>query len=122
MGKAGRRDATIVVTGAAGQIGYEAVRQLAPYGKVVGLTRADLDLGDPAVVGRKLTVNGRPTEVIGVMPERFRLMSFEPAVILPMQFDRGALHLGNFSFQGIARLKPNVSMAQANADVARVAR
>lgn len=50
MGKAGRRDATIVVTGAAGQIGYEAVRQLAPYGKVVGLTRADLDLGDPAAI------------------------------------------------------------------------
>jgi dTDP-4-dehydrorhamnose reductase len=50
VGNAGPRDATIVVTGATGQIGYEAVRQLAPHGKVVGLTRGDLDLSDPAAI------------------------------------------------------------------------
>jgi dTDP-4-dehydrorhamnose reductase len=44
-----RRDA-IVITGATGQIGYEAVRQLAPLGNVVGLTRADLDLRNPAAI------------------------------------------------------------------------
>jgi dTDP-4-dehydrorhamnose reductase len=45
-----RHGDTIVVTGAAGQIGYEAVRQLAPLGKVVGLTRADLDLANAAAI------------------------------------------------------------------------
>jgi dTDP-4-dehydrorhamnose reductase len=45
-----RRDDTIVVTGATGQIGYEAVRELAPLGTVVGLTRADLDLANPAAI------------------------------------------------------------------------
>jgi dTDP-4-dehydrorhamnose reductase len=50
VGKAGRRDDTVVVTGANGQIGYEAVRQLAPLGKVVGLTRADLDLTDAEAI------------------------------------------------------------------------
>jgi dTDP-4-dehydrorhamnose reductase len=45
-----RRDDTIVVTGATGQIGYELVRELAPLGKVVGLTRTDLDLGDPVAI------------------------------------------------------------------------
>ena len=45
-----RHDDTIVVTGATGQIGYEAVRELAPLGKVVGLTRADLDLASPAAI------------------------------------------------------------------------
>jgi len=45
-----RRDDTIVVTGSTGQIGYEAVRELAPLGKVVGLTRADLDLAKPTAI------------------------------------------------------------------------
>src|SRR4029450_67810 len=41
-------------------------------------------------------------------------------VILPMRFDRGRLFLGNFSYQGVARLKPGVTMEQANADVGRM--
>jgi dTDP-4-dehydrorhamnose reductase len=45
-----RRDDTIVVTGATGQIGYELVRELAPLGKVVGLTRAELDLAQPVAI------------------------------------------------------------------------
>jgi dTDP-4-dehydrorhamnose reductase len=45
-----RQNDTIVVTGATGQIGYEAVRELAPLGTVVGLTRADLDLANPSAI------------------------------------------------------------------------
>jgi dTDP-4-dehydrorhamnose reductase len=45
-----RQNDRIVVTGATGQIGYEAVRELAPLGNVVGLTRADLDLANPAAI------------------------------------------------------------------------
>jgi dTDP-4-dehydrorhamnose reductase len=45
-----RRDETILVTGATGQIGYEAVRELTPLGNVVALTRADLDLTYPAAI------------------------------------------------------------------------
>jgi dTDP-4-dehydrorhamnose reductase len=52
--KPARRDDIIVVTGAAGQIGYEAVRELGPLGKVVGLARADLDLADPAAIRETL--------------------------------------------------------------------
>jgi dTDP-4-dehydrorhamnose reductase len=48
--KVGRRDATIVVTGATGQIGYEAIRALAPLGEVVPLTRDDLDLANRAAI------------------------------------------------------------------------
>ena len=50
MAQSGRRHGPILVTGATGQIGYEAVRQLAPLGKVVPLTRADLDLANPAAI------------------------------------------------------------------------
>jgi hypothetical protein len=30
--------------------------------------------GDPAIVGQRVTVNGQPTTVVGVMPESFRLL------------------------------------------------
>ncbi len=43
-----------------------------------------------------------------------------PDLILPQRFDRNKIFLGNFSYQGIARLKPGVTLQQANADVARM--
>ena len=54
------------------------------------------------------------------MPQAFRFLDEKPDLILPMRFDRAKVHLGNFSYRGIARLKPGVTLAQANADVARM--
>jgi putative ABC transport system permease protein len=76
--------------------------------------------GDPAAVGGQLVVDGKMTGIAGVMPQSFRFLDDKPDLILPMRFDRAKLHLGNFSFRGIARLKPGVTLAQANADVARM--
>ena len=42
--------AAILVTGAAGQLGYELVRALAPLGEVVGVDRAQLDLADASAI------------------------------------------------------------------------
>ena len=75
--------------------------------------------GTPAV-GQKLTIDGRPTDVIGVLPQSFAFLRTDPAVVLPIQFDRAKTFVGNFSFQGVARLKPGVTIDQANADVARM--
>ncbi|MGA3236478.1 MAG: ABC transporter permease [Bryobacteraceae bacterium] len=75
---------------------------------------------DRSVIGRRIDVNGRPREVIGVLPSTFRFLDTKPALLLPFRFDRGKLFLGNFSYEGIARLKPGVTLAQANADVARM--
>ncbi len=75
--------------------------------------------GDNSVIGRTLTINSKPTTVIGVMPEDFRFQH-DPELILPERFERNQLSLGDFSYQGIARLKPSVTMAQANSDQARV--
>src|SRR5437764_668913 len=41
-------------------------------------------------------------------------------LIFPFQFERAKVSLGNFSYQSIARLKPGVTLAQANADIARM--
>jgi len=75
--------------------------------------------GDSSIVGRTLTINSTPHTVIGVMPESFRFQ-LDPELILPQRFDRNETFLGGFGFKGIARLKPGVSIAQSNADVARM--
>ena len=70
------------------------------------------------MIGRRIMVDGEAHEVIGVMPQSFRFMNRKPALILPLRLDRGKTFIGNFSFSGIARLKPGVTVAQANQDVA----
>ena len=76
--------------------------------------------GDRNVLGRTITIDSKPRAVIGVMPDGFRFLDADTDVILPQRFDRARLFLGNFSFTGIARLKPGVTIEQANADVARI--
>jgi predicted permease len=76
--------------------------------------------GDRSVIGRTITVDSRPKEIVGVMPQGFRVGNAEPDVIWPAAFDRGRLTLGGFNYQGIARLKPGITIAQANADLARM--
>ncbi len=76
--------------------------------------------GDPAAVGRALQVNSRPRQIIGVMPESFRFLDQQAALLMPLQLDRNKTFLGNFSYQAIARLKPNVTVEQAAAEAARL--
>ena len=77
--------------------------------------------GAPSVVGRSIVVDGKSRQIIGVMPQPFRFLDRENlAILLPLQFDRNKTSLGQFSFDGIARLKPGVTLAQADADVARL--
>ncbi|MFZ3216448.1 MAG: ABC transporter permease [Candidatus Acidiferrales bacterium] len=77
--------------------------------------------GDPGVIGRSITLDGKPREIIGVLPRDFHFMDFEDAALVePFQWDRAKVHLGNFSYEALARLKPGVTMAQASADVTRM--
>jgi predicted permease len=76
--------------------------------------------GDPSVIGRSIQVDGRPRQVIGVLPQRFRFLNQTPSLVFPLQLDRNRVFIGNFSYQAVARLKPGVTVAQANADVARM--
>ncbi len=77
--------------------------------------------GDRSVIGKTLDVDGKPRQIIGVLPQTFTFLDMpDPPLILPLKFDRAKIFLGNFSYQAIARLKPGVTVAQANADVARM--
>jgi predicted permease len=77
--------------------------------------------GDRSIVGRTITVDGKLRQVIGVMPRNFHFLDGEqPSLILPLQLDRNKTTLGQFSYDGIARLRPGITLAQANADILRL--
>lgn len=72
------------------------------------------------IVGQTLVVDGSPREVIGVLPADFRFLDRKADVFMPFRFNRAELFVGNFSYQAVARLKRGVTIAQANADIARM--
>ena len=76
--------------------------------------------GAANVVGRQLVIDGKPGEVVGVLPSSFRFLRTRPDVVLPMELDVNAGRWISFGFQALARLKPDITLAQANADVARL--
>ena len=63
---------------------------------------------------------GIACEVIGVLPPNFTFLDRNAAFLLPLQLDRNKTILGNVSYEGIARLKPGVTIEQAAADIARL--
>ena len=73
-----------------------------------------------AVVGKSLMVDSKPREIIGVLPDTFRFLDRRVSLVVPYRFDRSKVFLGNFSYTAIARLKPGTTVAQANAEVARL--
>lgn len=74
-----------------------------------------------SVIGQSITVDGKPREIIGVLPKGFHFLDWDDAaMVLPMQWDRSKTHLGNFSYEGVARMKPGVTMEQASADLQRL--
>jgi putative ABC transport system permease protein len=72
------------------------------------------------VIGQKLLVFGRSTEIVGVMPARFRFPSRETQIWLPRQLDPTAEFLGGFSYGGVARLKAGVTVEAAQREMAQV--
>lgn len=76
--------------------------------------------GARSVIGRNITIDSQPWEIVGVMPRGFRLVNVDFDVISPLAFDRNKQILAGFGFQGVARLKPGITIAQADADVARM--
>ena len=88
---------------------------------------------DPSIVGRSVQINGRASQVVGVMPSGFRLpldfgASGATMLWLPLatdapsngaipgpQFQTGG---GSHGFYGVARLRAGATIAQANKQLA----
>jgi predicted permease len=77
--------------------------------------------GDRSIVGRTIIADGESRLVVGILPRSFHFLDYrDPAIVSLYQFDRSKTKLGNYSYNGLARLKPGVTLDQANADVARM--
>jgi predicted permease len=76
--------------------------------------------GDRLVIGRSIDIDSQQREIVGVMPEGFRMVNQDFDILVPLAFDRNHQKLAGFGFQSVARLKPGVSLAQADADIARM--
>jgi putative ABC transport system permease protein len=76
--------------------------------------------GARAAVGQSLAIDGAPADIVGVLPPSFKFLRSNPAVLLPMQLDRGSVSGVSFGFEAFGRLKPGVTLAAANSDVARM--
>lgn len=77
---------------------------------------------DPHIIGKKIRVDGNPTTVIGILPPDFRFLSSEARLYFPLASrpeDRTPRqrHSGGNSTQMIARLKPGISLAQAQEQI-----
>lgn len=76
---------------------------------------------NPSIIGQTVRVDGKARQVIGVMPREFRFLDWEqPAIFIPLRLDRSKTTLGQFSYDGVARMRSGVTMQQANADIARM--
>ena len=75
---------------------------------------------DPSAVGRRIVLNGRARDIIGVMPDSFRFLDRRIAIIEPLRLNRSETHLGNFSYSGFARLKTGATIDQATTDIRRM--
>jgi putative ABC transport system permease protein len=83
--------------------------------------------GAPDAVGRRIDLNEEPWEVVGVMPPGFSypVGSARPAeMYAPIQLrdeDRVRGTNRNYNYSVIGRLKPGISIAQADGDMKRLA-
>jgi putative ABC transport system permease protein len=72
---------------------------------------------DPAVLGRVIKIDGTAHEVIGVMPARFAFPNRSVQLWRPLQLDPLAVAVGNTSYTTIARLRPGMTIENAQRDV-----
>jgi putative ABC transport system permease protein len=78
--------------------------------------------GDAGVVGKTLTLDGRSYTVVGVMPSRFQFPTVYDDVWVPIAFSAPeAADRGSHFLEVLARLKPGVTLTQAQADMSTIA-
>ena len=77
--------------------------------------------GDPGVVGRDVLMNGDKYTVVGVMPRDFQFMESYVALWVPAAFDAEELAKRAHYLTVVARMKPGIAAAAAQADVEAVA-
>ncbi len=69
--------------------------------------------GNPNIIGTALSLGNEPYTIVGVLNKSF-VSDPEADILLPFQFDPNSTNQGHY-FKAAGRLKPGVTLAQANA-------
>ena len=77
--------------------------------------------GDPGVLGRSITLGGRPVTIIGVMPPDFDFPNRQTEYRRPLAFNPANASRSFHSLSVMARLKEGVSVEQAAAEMRTIA-
>ncbi|PYR41963.1 MAG: hypothetical protein DMF93_07100 [Acidobacteria bacterium] len=80
--------------------------------------------GDPAIVAQTIALDGRPVDIVGVMPPGFAFPDETTEIWKPVLVDADALsadNRGSHGFTLVGRMKRGVPPAQARADLDAVA-
>ena len=72
--------------------------------------------GDPNILGRTIEVGGRTRTIIGVLSSRFRFPTAATQLWMPLGLDPHNEYPGGFNYNSVARLKPGVTVADAQRD------
>jgi putative ABC transport system permease protein len=82
---------------------------------------------DSSLVGRAIQINGRPFQVIGIMPDGFLLptdfQNPQPTQLwMPLQIDPASTNHGSHGLYAAGRLKPGATVRQASEELHGIAR
>jgi putative ABC transport system permease protein len=78
--------------------------------------------GDPGIVGSTVILNGQNYLVVGVAPDEMQLMPGGAEIWTPIFFDHPDMKIRRFHFlRAVGRLKPGVTVAQAQTDLDTIA-
>jgi predicted permease len=119
---------TLAVPAAIGRVPRDDEMVRGSNDRLVVLSRAfwDRQFGaSPSVVGKRITLGGDSYEIVGVMPESFRFPSPHVDVYIPFSTipDDAIPRIRPVRILSmVARMKPGVTVAQANAEVNGIAR
>ena len=80
--------------------------------------------GDPSIVGRTISLDGRGRTVVGILPANFRFNNTAMDAWVPMGWTPESIANTRraHNLRVIARLKPGVGVAQAQEDIDRIAK
>ena len=78
--------------------------------------------GTPGVIGERITLDGFPVTVIGVLPPQFEFLSSLSSVWVPLARDPNARWTEGRDVQIVARLRPGANVGQAQADLTALSR
>jgi len=85
-----------------------------------GLWKRHFD-GDPAILGKQIRVDGRPSTVVGILPDDFCFLQPDLELWMPLNVDDEAYARDDHSVMVFGRLASGVSLPQAQAEMDAIA-